>query len=173
MKIDLLDGKYTYIVTPDGAASALRHGEPWRDLCGDKFVYAMACEIEAARSSESVAHGNFAMVLRQRDDLIEALNTVKGIAMRHPHAVDACGEVARDALSAIHTDKHVADPRDEALEKAQTALELESDAIEALMRWCVKNVDRWDFPQYDSLSYAVEKRRDALATISKIQGGPL
>lgn len=45
MKIDLDDGKYTYVMD-NGKQYALRYGEPWRDLCGDKFVYAMACMIQ-------------------------------------------------------------------------------------------------------------------------------
>lgn len=45
VKIDLNDGKYTYVMD-NGKQYALRYGEPWRDLCGDKFVYAMACMIQ-------------------------------------------------------------------------------------------------------------------------------
>lgn len=46
-KIELMDGKYTYINHKDGRQEALRYGEPWRDLVGDKFVHAMAEEIES------------------------------------------------------------------------------------------------------------------------------
>lgn len=45
MNINLDDGKYTYQFQ-DGRQNVLRYGEPWRTLTGDKFVYAMACEIE-------------------------------------------------------------------------------------------------------------------------------
>jgi hypothetical protein len=45
MKIELCDGKYTYINDDDGQR-VLRHGEPWRDLVGDNFVLAMAQRIE-------------------------------------------------------------------------------------------------------------------------------
>jgi ubiquinone biosynthesis protein UbiJ len=45
MKIELDNGKYTYIFE-DGKHCALRYGEEWRNLTGDKFIYAMACEIE-------------------------------------------------------------------------------------------------------------------------------
>ena len=45
MRIDLDDGKYTYVMD-NGKQYALRYGEPWRDLTGDKFVYAMACMIQ-------------------------------------------------------------------------------------------------------------------------------
>ena len=48
MRIDLEDGKYTYVLNDDesGSQYALRHGAPWRDLTGDKFVYCMAAKIE-------------------------------------------------------------------------------------------------------------------------------
>ncbi|AGH32236.1 hypothetical protein VPHG_00173 [Vibrio phage 11895-B1] len=45
MKIDLFDGKYTYIFD-NGKQKALRHGGEWRDLTGDNLIYAMACRIE-------------------------------------------------------------------------------------------------------------------------------
>lgn len=36
---DLEDGKYTVILAEDGhTVRVLRHGEPWRDFIGDKFV---------------------------------------------------------------------------------------------------------------------------------------
>lgn len=45
MEIELEDGKYTYVFK-DGEQYALRNGEPWRDLTGDKFIYCMAAEID-------------------------------------------------------------------------------------------------------------------------------
>jgi len=42
MRIDLEDGKYTYLLDDIGGQQALRYGEPWRDLTGDKFVYGLA-----------------------------------------------------------------------------------------------------------------------------------
>jgi len=47
MRIDLYDGKYTYVCNDDGSDQhALRYGERWRDLTGDGFVLAMAQKIE-------------------------------------------------------------------------------------------------------------------------------
>jgi len=41
-RIDVCDGKYTIIYDFDtGQSEALRYGEKWRDLCGDKMVLAM------------------------------------------------------------------------------------------------------------------------------------
>lgn len=44
MRIHLENGKYTY-EHDEHSQRVLRYGEPWRDLCGDKFVGAMADEI--------------------------------------------------------------------------------------------------------------------------------
>lgn len=42
MKHDFCGGKYTVIFNEGtGALSALRYGEPWRDLTGDKLVLSM------------------------------------------------------------------------------------------------------------------------------------
>ena len=41
-RIDVCDGKYTIIYDFEtGQSEALRYGEKWRDLCGDKMVLAM------------------------------------------------------------------------------------------------------------------------------------
>ncbi len=45
MRIDLEGGKYTFVNDGFGRISALRYGEPWRDLFGDKFVNALAQEV--------------------------------------------------------------------------------------------------------------------------------
>ncbi len=47
LKIELDDGKYTYIRHDDGRQEALRYGEPWRDLVGDNLIGALASEIES------------------------------------------------------------------------------------------------------------------------------
>jgi methyltransferase-like protein len=46
MIIQLEGGKYTF-VAHDGKATALRYNEKWRDCTGDKFIFAMADEIES------------------------------------------------------------------------------------------------------------------------------
>ena len=47
MRIDLYDGKYTYVCNDDGSDQHVqRYGERWRDLTGDGFVLAMAQKIE-------------------------------------------------------------------------------------------------------------------------------
>ena len=41
--------KYKIIMDAQGGLSALRHGEPWRDLCGDNLVYTLAAEVSELR----------------------------------------------------------------------------------------------------------------------------
>lgn len=40
--LQLAGGKYTYRTDDTGRAEALRYGEPWRDLTGDRFISALA-----------------------------------------------------------------------------------------------------------------------------------
>mgnify|MGYP000872976592 FL=1 len=43
-RIDLNDGKYS-VINDDGRLTALRYGEPWRNLSGDNLIYWMFVEI--------------------------------------------------------------------------------------------------------------------------------
>lgn len=45
------DGKYTLVRDSSGYMYALRHGEPWRDLTGDKLIGAMLSEIEELQAA--------------------------------------------------------------------------------------------------------------------------
>jgi len=49
LKLDLADGKYTYIRYQQGGQEALRYGEKWRDLTGDNLIYFMGVLIEEAK----------------------------------------------------------------------------------------------------------------------------
>jgi len=64
--VTVYGGKYRYIFDKDGAR-ALRHGEPWRDCCGDGFILALAQDLEEARE--------------QRDRLREALEDLIDVAL--------------------------------------------------------------------------------------------
>lgn len=55
MEITLEDGKYVY-VEAHGRQDVLRYDEPWRDVTGDKFIGAMAHEIE--RLQQEVTNRN-------------------------------------------------------------------------------------------------------------------
>ncbi len=50
LNIDLCDGKYTVQQDESGKFYALRNGQVWRDLTGDKLVLRMAQEIEELRN---------------------------------------------------------------------------------------------------------------------------
>lgn len=52
-RIDLDDGKYTVIHDNGVNFRALRYGEEWRSLTGDKLVLTMAQEIERLREIEA------------------------------------------------------------------------------------------------------------------------
>lgn len=48
-RIDIDDGKYTVFFDEEKSlikcGSVLRHGAPWRDVCGDKFINALVARI--------------------------------------------------------------------------------------------------------------------------------
>ena len=66
MRIELEDGKYTFVLR-NGQAAALRYNEAWRDLTGDKFVFAMADEITKLRKDLAERE---AEILKLREALI-------------------------------------------------------------------------------------------------------
>lgn len=47
--VTLEGGKYRVLMGKDGNLKALRHGEEWRDLCGDNLVYYLANEVQELR----------------------------------------------------------------------------------------------------------------------------
>lgn len=55
-RIDLEDGKYSVVHDNGRDLRALRNGEPWRDLVGDKLIFAMTCEIEQLRARLDEVH---------------------------------------------------------------------------------------------------------------------
>lgn len=54
-EITIADGKYT-VIFDQGNLSALRYGEPWRDLTGDNLIYWMMVEIERLREAHQQAY---------------------------------------------------------------------------------------------------------------------
>lgn len=50
MRVTVANGKYTVVMEEGGRLHALRHGEEWRDCCGDKLIYCLASELEDARA---------------------------------------------------------------------------------------------------------------------------
>lgn len=68
MKIELCDGKYTYL-SGISTQNILRYGKPWRDETGDEFLLAMAARLYEAE--EKLA--NIEKILRLPVDLDEIL----------------------------------------------------------------------------------------------------
>lgn len=57
MEIKLEGGKYVWSFNEQtGRQEALRHGELWRDLCGDNLTLAMGQRIEVLESALKEAH---------------------------------------------------------------------------------------------------------------------
>lgn len=46
LDVTVFDGKYRIISGPKQPLNALRNGSPWRDLVGDKMVYALASTLQ-------------------------------------------------------------------------------------------------------------------------------
>ncbi|PPD55292.1 MAG: hypothetical protein CTY12_01415 [Methylotenera sp.] len=62
------DGKYT-IIYEDGRLSALRYGEPWRDLVGDGMVLAMLQEINFLKEQREIDNLQITSLLSEVDHL--------------------------------------------------------------------------------------------------------
>lgn len=75
------DGKYRYVFDNDGAR-AYRHGDPWRDCCGDGLILALAQDLEEAR--------------QHRDKMREALE-----AIQNCNSLDVIDEIVSDTISAV------------------------------------------------------------------------
>ena len=60
LRMDFDDRKYSVVADEDGMR-ALRYGDPWRDLTGDKMIFSMLYEANQLRE--------------QRDELLKALAT--------------------------------------------------------------------------------------------------
>jgi len=48
-RIDINDGKYS-VINDEGRLTALRYGEPWRNLSGDNLIYWMFVEIVSLKA---------------------------------------------------------------------------------------------------------------------------
>ena len=49
LRVKVEDGKYEVVQEEGGKCYALRYGEEWQDLTGNKFVLGMAYELDDAR----------------------------------------------------------------------------------------------------------------------------
>lgn len=69
LRCDVADKKYTVIMENDGRLHALRYGEPWKELTGQKMVYCLAYELSEARQEAEALRGDVASLT----DEVEAL----------------------------------------------------------------------------------------------------
>lgn len=87
-RVSVEDGKYTVVMQSDGGLRALRYGEPWRDLTGDKFIYCLATELRDAR--------------QDRDEVLEALRELEwacsGVEYMEAEYADKL-KLARDVIA--------------------------------------------------------------------------
>lgn len=51
LRVEVDGGKYTVVQDHNGNLNALRHGQPWRSLVGDKLVLCLAYELDEARAA--------------------------------------------------------------------------------------------------------------------------
>ena len=67
LRMDFSDGKYTVVYYDNGKLVALRYGEPWRNLTGDKMIFSMLYEANQLRE--------------QRDEFLEVLEEIEKNAL--------------------------------------------------------------------------------------------
>jgi hypothetical protein len=71
-RIDLCEGKYSVIYDlTNGVSQALRYGEPWKDLRGDKMTLAMfdrIVELEAEIARRHGIGGDLVVARKERDE---------------------------------------------------------------------------------------------------------
>jgi hypothetical protein len=72
MKIELDDGKYI-LTDEDGPLKALRYGEEWRDLTGDKMVSSLCYEIEQLRREKNDCDEQYFFLVGHAQRIEEAL----------------------------------------------------------------------------------------------------
>jgi hypothetical protein len=82
LHVEIEDGKYTVIQEDTGTLHALRYGEPWRDLCGDKLVYCLAAEVEALRDEVKRLERDNSVLQNDNQDLFTKWSTGKEPALK-------------------------------------------------------------------------------------------
>lgn len=92
-RIDVDGGKYT-VVSDAGHLTALRYGQPWRELTGDNLVFHLAMELqeargELARLKQPGSRISLNITQADADSIIAAAQEMgAGPGMDHPHRGD-------------------------------------------------------------------------------------
>lgn len=71
LRVSVEKNKYTIVVSNDGNLRALRYGEPWQDLTGNKMVYCLATELYQARWELAAAEEREARWEAAYNDLLQ------------------------------------------------------------------------------------------------------
>jgi hypothetical protein len=147
---DFENGKYTLQQNDEehGQVTVLRHGEPWRDFVGDKFIYQLVSAF-------------FDMLTPATDAEIDAMGEVIWNASRRDEGtISATGaRIIAKELSAEGYSRRAADAAD-----VKTA-EIYRDIAMSLIDWDVMYGHDPSTPEIDashSIAAWLEKRADAL-----------
>ena len=97
LDIALADGKYRVLLTRNDGLRALRYGEEWRDLAGDKLVLALAIEVERLRGLCTATANWLACVDFASDETLRAAVKAVLLGLRGAPANDGAAGEARDA----------------------------------------------------------------------------
>lgn len=104
-RLTICDGKYTLIYNEEtGEFRALRYGEQWRDLVGDKMVLALLTEILDGRKKATEAHDDLLAGLERKDkDLwdIDAVLKKVGFEPWKYESFSKCVEAMANELKAF------------------------------------------------------------------------
>lgn len=88
MRVEVENGKYTYVFKPDGGSHVLRYGEEWRDVTGDKMVYCMAAEIQELRDQRVKLMQQHKMLVSEcMETILHMCNTLV-VNSHNPNAYD-------------------------------------------------------------------------------------
>jgi predicted Ser/Thr protein kinase len=109
--VSVESGKYRIVMPQTGPLHAYRHGEEWRDLTGDKMVYALASELQNTREERDATRQG----IIQRENALSDLRRhvemfINACDNGHPESADAY-EHLRLALERVgrrevHSEEH-------------------------------------------------------------------
>ena len=77
LNISVCEGKYTVIQSKSGLLTALRHGEDWRDCCGDGLILALAQEIQYLRDTLKETNRKFDSNSQSKLDVDYIISTLR------------------------------------------------------------------------------------------------
>lgn len=70
-RVELEGGKYIVVIGSNGGLHALRYGEKWQDMTGNKMIYCLASELHATRQALAASQAREASWERSAKRLLE------------------------------------------------------------------------------------------------------